>query len=129
MLAEMDPTLAVDRQAVAARLVAVIDHARVARRLEIQAHAVVRAPLHHAVAGDIGENQEAAVLDPERAFAPLEAGGQDFDLGVGGNQLVEAGILAVDLAERRIVGHGFVDRRGGRTVAQASTPRLAQSVR
>ena len=61
--------------------------------------------LEDRVAGDVGEEQVVAVLDPHGAFGPGEARGEDFDLGVLRNQLVEPAVLTDDLADRL--------RRGG----------------
>ena len=102
MLREHQTAGAIGGQAVGARFAATGNGAGVTARLEERREAFALLPLENGVLGDVGENNVAAILDPTRTFGPGEAIGQDLDLRVGGDDVVERPIEPLNATERRI---------------------------
>src|SRR5207245_3226712 len=93
VLAQDQPALRVERQAVGAGFVAGLAAARllagVAARLEVLRDPLLGGVLVDDVVRDVGEEQVAAVLDPDRPLDPDEALGHLDELGAGRDQFVE----------------------------------------
>jgi hypothetical protein len=63
----------------------------VPRRRQVWLRALSLLPPVDGVLQNVGEQQEAAVLDPDRPFGPFVSFGEDLDLGVRREQLSSAG--------------------------------------
>ena len=113
VLREQQAALAIEGQPVRADLAAARRRARIPRRRQVQPRALALLPAMNLVGRNIGEQQVAAVLDPERALGPVVAAREHLDGGVGCDQLVECGIETLDarrLGERILNTHRFSGR-------------------
>ena len=100
-------SLVIQSEPVGARFAAAWDVARVPRRRQVRLRALSLLPPVDGVLQDVGEQQEAAVLDPDRPFGPFVSFGEDLYLGVGREQFVERRVQALDTwrARRLLLRH------------------------
>ena len=96
VLGKHKTALVIQGEPVGARLAAAWHVARVPRRRQVRLRALSLLPPVDGVLQDVGEQQEAAVLDPDRPFGPFVSFGEDLDLGVGREQFVERRVEALD---------------------------------
>ena len=99
MLAGDEVALTVEREAVAAALVAVGAGAGEAGRLEVGRQPFPLLPAIDPVAGDVAEQDGAVSLHPHRTLRPLEATGEDLDDGSLRHEAVEARVEPLDRTE------------------------------
>src|SRR5205085_1310980 len=92
-------------------LVFALELASVAAGIEPDAFALALLPLVNLVARDVGKEQILAVLDPGRPLSPDVAFDDFFNLGLLGDQFIQAGIEAFDFSQRGIL---FLAARFGR---------------
>ena len=74
---------------------------RVAARLEEDADPRPFLPLKDRVLRDVGEEQVAAIADPDRPLGPVEPVGQAFHPRRGRDDAVEAVVVPLDRPDRR----------------------------
>lgn len=98
--------LLVEVEAVGTAFASVVTEASEAGGGHVDGEAVLFVPLEDFVFGDVGEEEAIVLLVPDGSFGPVEAGGEDFDLGVGGDEFVEGGVEAFDGAEGGAGGLG-----------------------
>jgi hypothetical protein len=99
VLTQNEATLTIEHKAIGARLAAARGFGCVAGRLQVNVATGLCIPAHDHVMRDIGEQEKAAVTDPDRAFAPRVPFANDLKLCVWGNELVKRWIEAYNLAD------------------------------
>jgi hypothetical protein len=100
VLAGDQPTLAVEREAVAARLITVGHDPGEPRRVEVHTQSGSRLPAMHPVAGNVGKQQVTCFLHPDGSLRPRKPAGQDLDLRVPGYECFEPRVEAFDRSDR-----------------------------
>ena len=130
VLAEDEPALRVDQQAVRARLAAPAGVPGVAARLEEDADPLALLPLEDGVRGTSEKSRKPPRAIPDRPLGPVEPVGEPLDPGVCGDDPVEPRVEPLDRAERgRAPCPGAEARATAKGPATASPARRPQPTR